>query len=201
MSDRYRDDPGVQLMLSYQAGDEEAFDRLVESYSAQVYALVTRFIGAQSSREDIVQEVFLRVIRARERYQPTARFSTWLYRIVFNMCVNETQRAGSREVMSIDEPAGRSKEDAGRLEFEDVRLGGPTAELEREDVVREVRTAIANLPEAQRMALILAKYHEMPYAEIALVMDSTEKAIKSLIHRGRERLRTLLAPLLSEELA
>lgn len=196
----YRDDPGVALMLAYQAGDELAFDRLVEEYSGRVFALVTRFMGASSSREDLVQDVFLRVVRARERYEPTASFSTYLYRITFNLCVNETQRAGSRQGLSIDSSSGTDDESRG-IDFEDEKLEGPSDGLERDDVVRQVRSAIASLPEAQRMALILAKYHEMPYVEIAQVMDSTEKAIKSLIHRGRERLRAILAPLLEEEMA
>lgn len=200
MTMSYRDDPGVALMLAYQAGDELAFDRLVEEYSGRVFALVTRFMGASSSREDLVQDVFLRVVRARERYEPTASFSTYLYRITFNLCVNETQRAGSRQGLSIDSSSGTDDESRG-IDFEDEKLEGPSDGLERDDVVRQVRSAIASLPEAQRMALILAKYHEMPYVEIAQVMDSTEKAIKSLIHRGRERLRAILAPLLEEEMA
>jgi RNA polymerase sigma-70 factor (ECF subfamily) len=201
MTMSYREDSGVRLMLAYQEGDESAFDRLVEEYSGRVFALVTRFMGNHPGREDLVQDVFLRVVRARERYQPTASFSTYLYRIVFNLCVNETQRGGGRNMVSIDASMPGGDENGKRPDFEDVKLDGPSQELEREDVVRMVREAIASLPEGQRMALILAKYHEMPYVEIAQVMDSTEKAIKSLIHRGRERLRTILAPLLEEEIA
>jgi RNA polymerase sigma factor (sigma-70 family) len=85
-------DSGVQWMLRYQAGDERAFDRLVEEYSPRVYALLTRFLGPASNREDLVQDVFLRVIRTRATYAPDARFSTWLYRIVFNLCVNAVER-------------------------------------------------------------------------------------------------------------
>ena len=201
MATIYTDDPGVALMLAYQGGDEGSFDRLVEMYSSRVFALVTRFMGNHAGREDLVQEVFMRLIRARERYQPAACFSTYLYRIAFNLCVNETQRAGSRRVVSIDAPVLGSKDDKTGFDFEDVELAGPSDGLERDDVVRKVREAIASLPETQRMALILAKYHELPYTEIALAMDSTEKAIKSLIHRGRERLRELLAPYLEEEVA
>lgn len=201
MATNYTKDPGVALMLAYQAGDEPSFDRLVESYSGRVYALVTRFMGNHAGREDLVQDVFMRLIRARDRYQPTASFSTYLYRIAFNLCVNETQRAGARRVVSIDAPSSAAKDDKSGFEFEDVNLEGPSEGLERDDLIRKVREAIATLPEGQRMALILAKYHDMPYTEIASVMDSTEKAIKSLIHRGRERLRELLAPYLEEEIA
>lgn len=185
-------------MLAYQGGDEAAFDELVERYSGQVYALLTRFLGARERREDLVQEVFLRVIRARERYQPTARFSTWLYRIVFNLSVNETQRAGAKELRSIDHLG--QDDDEGTFEIEDGRALDPSQGLEQEDVVRAVRRAISALPETQRMALVLAKYHDLPYVEIAKVLDSSEKAVKSLIHRARETLRETLAPFLKGEL-
>ena len=186
-------------MLAWKAGDESAFDRLVEAYSGQVWALLTRFLGKHSGREDLVQEVFLRVVRARDRYEPTARFTTWLYRIVFNLCVNETQRGGGRESLSLDAPA----EGLGGAvpEVLDPQAEAPSGRMEREDLVGRVRGAIAALPEKQRMALILAKYEEMPYVEIGAVLGSSEKAIKSLVHRARETLREWLAPLIEEELA
>ena len=195
MTSEYHSDPGVRLMLSWQEGDETAFDRLVESYSGQVYALLTRFLGRRPGLEDLVQEVFLRVVRARERYQPTARFSTWIYRIVFNMAVNETQRS-TGDPISLDRPS--ASEEGGSLELRDPSVADPSSGLEQDDVVRAVRQAIEALPEKQRMALILAKYHDTPYAEIARVLDSSEKAIKSLIHRARESLRVTLEPFLQQ---
>lgn len=202
MQDDAADDPGARLMVAWTGGDESAFDGLVEAYSGQVYALLTRFLGRHSSREDLVQEVFLRVIRARDRYEPRARFTTWLYRIVYNLCVNETQRSSGRDHVSIERnPAGPGQPDVGPPEIFDERAVGPSESMERADLVRQVRAAIADLPESQRMALVLAKYHEMPYTEIAGVLGSSEKAIKSLIHRARETLRATLAPLLAEELS
>lgn len=184
-------DLGAAWMLAYQAGDEAAFDRLVEAYSGTVFGLLTRFLGPVPEREDLVQEVFLRVIRARERYRPEARFSTWLYRIVFNLAVNRTQRA---------RPEARADGDGGALGAEAVDTREPSGALEQDDVVQAVRAAIAELPEQQRVALILAKYEELPYVEIARVLDSSEKAIKSLVHRARESLRARLAPFLQEQL-
>jgi RNA polymerase sigma-70 factor (ECF subfamily) len=200
LEQRFEDDAGVQWMLAYQRGDESAFDRLVGAYSGHLFALFTRFLGPIPEREDLVQEVFLRVIRARDRYQPSARVSTWLYRIAFNIAVNRTQRAGPAE-RSLDQPfGGDAEEGRGAREFADVRLEEPSVDLERGDVVRAVRSAIASLPEAQRMALILAKYDELPYVEIAKVLRSSEKAIKSMVHRARENLRVQLAPFLQQEL-
>lgn len=188
-------DPGVRLMLAYQRGDETAFDRLVEGFSGQVYALLTRFLGPVSEREDLVQEVFLRVIRARQSYRPTARFSTWIYRIVFNLCVNTRARADNDDV-SID---ALTAKDA--VDWPDEAVAEPSSSLERQDVVSAVQGAIAALPPRQRMTLILAKYEELSYAEIAKVQDTSEKAVKSIVHRARESLRAALAPFLEGELA
>ncbi len=192
-------DPGAQLMLAYQAGSEEAFDELVRQYSGQVYALVTRFVGSSADSEDLVQETFLRVVRSRERYVPTAKFSTWLYRIVFNLCVSRSERSARRErtadELDPDEAAGSARADG------DPRASDPAVRAERADVVRAVRGAVAALPETQRVALILAKYHELPYAEIAEVLGSSEKAVKSMIHRARENLRERLAPFLQRSLS
>ena len=185
-------------MGAWAAGDEAAFERLVELHSGPVYALLTRFLGAHPAREDMVQEVFLRVIRSRDRYEPRARFTTWLYRIVFNLCVNESERAGRRDHASLDRSPAPGEE--GSIpDPVDERVEQPTEVLERADRVQMVRDAIADLPETQRMALVLAKYHEMPYVEIARVLDSSEKAVKSLMHRARESLRQRLAGLLKEE--
>lgn len=202
MQNEFEDDPGVRWMLAWQAGDETAFDRLVEAYSPQVYALLTRFLGQRANREDLVQEVFLRVIRSRERYEPTARFSTWLFRVVYNLSVNETQRGAAREAGRIDLEGGDGERGAGGIDsLQDERAGLPSERLERADAVAAVREAIAGLPEHQRMALLLAKYEDMPYVEIAEVLGSSEKAVKSLIHRARETLRESLAGYLEEEQA
>jgi len=199
MPSDFDDDPGVRWMRAWQGGDEAAFDALVEAYSGQVYALLTRFLGPRANREDLVQEVFLRVVRARERYEPSARFSTYLFRIAYNISVNETQRTIAREAGNVE--LGDESQPGGPAlaQFEDERAPSPGAALERDDVVREVRAAIARLPENQRMALLLAKYEELPYDEIAEVLGSSEKAIKSLIHRARENLRQSLGALLEGE--
>lgn len=181
-------------MLAYQGGDERAFDRLVETYSGQLFALFTRFLGPTPEREDMVQEVFLRIVRNRERYEPSARFSTFLYRIAFNLAVNRTEREGSRDIRSIDADEGLRPR-----EISDPAAQEPSSSLERDDVVQAVRSAIAELSPPQRMALILAKYESLPYDEIAEVMGTSEKAIKSMVHRARENLRTRLAPYLAEE--
>ena len=192
-------DRGSELMLLWQGGDEEAFREIVDLYSGQVFALLTRFLGRRHpGREDMVQDVFLRVVGARDRYEPTARLSTWLYSIAWRMCVNETERSVGRQPVSFD---AMGKEDAERYDPEDGQQPLPEEGLGRADIVRAVRAAIAELPETQRIAVVLARYHDMSYSEIADVVDSSEKAIKSLIHRARETLRVQLQPLFESEVA
>ncbi|MDP6370218.1 MAG: sigma-70 family RNA polymerase sigma factor [Planctomycetota bacterium] len=200
MKSDFQADPGVRLMMAYQGGDEAAFDELVQRYSGQVFALLTRFLGRRSDREDFVQEVFLRVVRARERYTPTARFSTWLYRIVFNLSVNETERKAGKGQVTMSSLV-KDQEEGGGVDFEDEDAELPSDNLERLDVVQAVQAAIAALPEAQRMALVLAKYEELPYDEIGRVVGSSEKAVKSMVHRARENLRASLAAFMEEEQA
>jgi len=186
------DDPGTEWMLRYQRGDEQAFDLLVERYSPRVYGLLTRFLGPAPNREDLVQEVFLRVIRARQRYQPAARFSTWLYSIVFHLSVNQGERRRP----------GRSLDAAPEHEeWSDERAPAPSAALEELDRVEAVRAAVEALPARQRMAIVLAKYEGLAYDQVGVALGLSEKAVKSLIHRARESLRERLAAFLEEETA
>lgn len=190
-----REDLGAQLMLRWKAGDEAAFDRIVELYSEQLWALLTRFLGAKHNREDLVQEVFLRLVKSKERYEPTARFSTYLFRIAFNLAVNASSKASERraEHWSVEDGSDPFQQ------ISDDHASGVEDDMERADVVRAVRQAIAALPEQQRMALVLAKYHDMPYDQIGQVLGSSEKAVKSLVHRARENLRETLQPWLAKE--
>jgi RNA polymerase sigma-70 factor (ECF subfamily) len=196
------EDPGAAWMVAWQQGDEEAFERLVHAYSGRVHTLLTRFLGPVPQREDLVQDVFLRVVRARDGYRPTARFTTWLYRIVFNLAANEREKLRLRRSVSLDEERdGRDARGAPPVPRADPRGESAPERLARGDTVRAVRAAIAALPENQRQALILAKYEELPYAEIGLVLGASEKAVKSLVHRARENLRVQLARELDEEVA
>lgn len=184
-------DEGVRWMVAWCAGEEAAFGRLVERYSPAVWALLTRFLGPVAEREDLVQDVFLRVVRARERYRPTARFSTFLYTIVFNLAANERERSRWRRTL----PLGGAEDGDAAREPADPRALAPDAAVERRDTREHVRRAIASLPAQQRMALVLARYEDLAYAEIAEVLGSSEKAVKSLVHRARETLRERLAGL------
>lgn len=185
-------------MLRWQGGDDGAFTEIVDLYSGQVFALLTRFLGrSHSGREDMVQDVFLRVLKSRDRYEPSAKFTTWLYSIALRMSINETERSYGRGAVSLDE---RDADGQRAMDPEDVDGETPEGSMEADDRTRAVRQAIADLPESQRVALVLSRYHGLPYAEIADVVGSSEKAIKSLIHRARETLRGALLPLIQLEL-
>lgn len=189
-------DRGAELMVAWQGGDEQAFHELVDVYSGQVFALLTRFLGrSHAGREDLVQEVFLRVVEARARYTPSARFSTWLYTIVWRICINKTQRSAGRRPVSLD---AAEEQGGSGLELPDGVELDPVEGVARADVIRAVRAAIAELPDNQRIAMVLARYHELSFAEIAEVVGSSEKAIKSMIHRARETLRARLQPLFEQ---
>jgi|1048.fasta_scaffold09472_3 RNA polymerase sigma-70 factor (ECF subfamily) len=190
------EDEGARLMLAWKAGDEAAFDRIVELYSDRLWALLTRFLGPRPQREDLVQEVFLRLVKSKDRYEPTARFSTYLFRIAFNLAVNMGAKASERRTERLAQ--GENQTDP-LTHMADAAAQEPFLDLERADTVRAVRAAIAALPEQQRMALVLAKYHDLPYDQIGEVLGTSEKAVKSLVHRARENLRAALAPYMAKE--
>jgi RNA polymerase sigma-70 factor (ECF subfamily) len=190
------EDAGARLMLRWKAGDETAFERIVELYSDQLWALLTRFLGAKHNREDLLQEIFLRLVKSKDRYEPTARFSTYLFRIAFNLAVNTGAKASERRTERLAQ--GENQTDP-LTHMADAAAQEPFLDLERADTVRAVRAAIAALPERQRMALVLAKYHDLPYDQIGEVLGTSEKAVKSLVHRARENLRAALAPYMAKE--
>jgi len=170
-------------MLLFQKGDERAFEELVRRHGRGILNLVYRYLGDAAAAEDAAQEVFVKVYRARKRYRPEARFSTWLYRIAVNHCLNAIRARRTQ-------PSGTPPED----ELVEGRGGTPVdAAMRREDLRREVKEAVDSLPEHQRMAVILARYHEMSYAEIAEAMKLSVEAVKSLLFRAKENLRLRLA--------
>lgn len=200
-SERSGADPGRELMLAFQAGQPQAFEQLIGLYSERAYALFVRFTGRHEGCEDLVQELFLRMWRARDRYEPSARFSTWMYRIAFNLAANAGERARHRQAVSLDGEvplAGGAKEG---VRLSDPDAPQPDQALLRADVVREVQAAIAALPDNQRMALILARYEEQSHQEIGATLGISAKAVKSLIHRARETLRASLSHLIVEDIA
>ena len=185
---------GRELMLAVAADEPGAFERLVKVYETRVKAGVFRSIRDSSSVDDLSQEVFLRLYKARHRYQPSARFETFLYRIIFNLCVNHTQFYARRKAWSLDTPAG--DDDSRGIEPEDQSATMPHEQLEAVERAVFVRRAVNALPDAQRRALMLSRFEGLGYEEIGQVMDLSLQAVKSLLWRARENVRRKLRPIL-----
>jgi RNA polymerase sigma-70 factor (ECF subfamily) len=183
----------VELMLAVKAGDENAFTELVDRHRDAVVNLTYRYLGNTGDAEDLAQEVFLKVYRARGRYEPAAKFTTWLYRVAANACLNEVRDRRRRPTF------GAAALVAGQdppLPAADRSASSPLEEAERSEMREHVRKALAELPERQRMALILNKFHGLGYEELADSLDLTVPAVKSLLVRARENVRQRIGPYL-----
>lgn len=184
----------VQLMLDVKAGDEASFDVLLRKYRAPLVNFLYRMVRDTATAEDLAQEVFLRVYRARNQYSPSAKFTTWLFRIATNLALNSI-RDNRRKMMEVYIDAPGDEDQAPReLPARDLRIDEHMVERDRADFVRR---AIVALPEKQRVAVLLHKYEEMDYAEIARILGCSESALKSLLFRAYETLRVQLSPLVS----
>lgn len=188
-------DPDVRLMLRAKEGDETAYTQLVLSYQDRLVSVLTHLLHSQESAEDLAQEVFLRVYRARHGYEPTAKFSTWLFRIANNLASNMRRDTGrKREVMlntSDSGPLGPRPQEKLLAEKSAMM---PTRQFDKSEMKTVVQTALDSLNEKQRMAVLLHKFEEMSYADIAASLDTTPAAVKSLLSRARENLREKLEP-------
>jgi RNA polymerase sigma-70 factor (ECF subfamily) len=192
----------VQLMLGVKAGDESSFELLLARYRTPLIHFLGRMVRDPAMAEDLAQEVFLRVYRARKGYTPSAKFTTWLFRIATNLALNAVrdERHRQRDV-SIEQPgdarAGPSEMDDQPLEVPDRRPGIVEALVER-DRAAFIQRAILRLPDKQRAAVLMHKYHEMDYDQIAEALECSESALKSLLFRAYEALRVELAPLVGQ---
>jgi len=183
----------VQLMLDVKAGDEASFDFLLQKYRSPLVNFLNRMVRDQATAEDLAQEVFLRVYRARKQYTPSAKFTTWLFRIATNLALNSVRdNRHQRMGISIDAPAGGDDSPPLELKAREMRIDERMIERDRVEIIRR---AIWSLPEKQRAAVLLHKYEEMDYGEIAGILDCSEGALKSMLFRAYETLRVQLAPL------
>ena len=186
----------VQLMLDVKAGDDASFDLLLQKYRTPLVNFLYRMVRDTATAEDLAQEVFLRVYRARKQYSPSAKFTTWLFRIATNLALNSVRDNRHRlKDVSID-AASSPEEDATPMQLPapEMRIDEHMIERDRADYIRKV---ISELPEKQRVAVLLHKYEEMDYAEIARILECSESALKSLLFRAYETLRVQLAPLVN----
>ncbi|HYB61751.1 MAG TPA: RNA polymerase sigma factor [Methylomirabilota bacterium] len=191
----------VQLMLEVKAGDEASFELLLRKYRTPLVNFLYRIVRDQGTAEDLAQEVFLRVYRARLEYAPSAKFTTWMFRIATNLALNALRDGRHRQQeISMDQQAVHSDEAASPWEVADRRPGVEHELIQRDRAVF-IRRAIAQLPEKQRAAVLLHKYQELDYDEIARILECSESALKSLLFRAYESLRVQLAPLVGQSAA
>jgi RNA polymerase sigma-70 factor, ECF subfamily len=174
-------EPEIAWMARIREGDMEAFRLLVEMHQARVIGTISKMLGSDAESEDLAQQVFIRIWKSAPRYRPTAKFTTWLFRITRNLVFNELRRkrhfADQSEV--IPEALERAEREPDRVLLE--------GELQH-----AIQEAINQLPESQRMAIILRRYEEMSYEDIAKVMGTSVPAVKSILFRARAELRERL---------
>jgi len=191
----YLRDPDVQLMLRTQEGDEQAFALLVENYQDRLISIFTHVFHSQDQAEDLAQDVFMRIYRARMGYKPTAKFSTWLFRIANNLASNSQRNKGRKREVAFKGGVTESGSMGVRPEehiVADKSAFLPTRQLDQHEMKDLVQDAIASLNENQRIAVLLHKFEGMSYADIGETMELSISAVKSLLSRARENLRMKL---------
>ncbi|HLN33331.1 MAG TPA: sigma-70 family RNA polymerase sigma factor [Gemmataceae bacterium] len=185
-------DPDTRLMLSVRDDQPGAFEELVEHYQNRLVGVLHHLVGNATEAEDLAQEVFLRVYRARKKYRARCKFSTWLFTIANNLALNSLRARQRKPVVPLNtrdsgplgpRPAERLVKDSGSQ---------PSKRIQQQEMAAVVRKALDGLNERQRMAVLLNKFEDMNYAEIAEVMGLTTKGVKSLLCRARTNLRAVL---------
>jgi RNA polymerase sigma-70 factor (ECF subfamily) len=176
------------LMVRVAEGDHRAFRQLVERHQDAVVGTVTKMLGSSGDSEDIAQIVFMRVWKHARHYKPDNKFTTYLYTIVRNLVYNESRRRSRKRTVSTDQ-----REDEQHLQHPDDESARPDATLLDSELRAAIDAAIASLPENQRLAVILRRYDNLPYEEIAEVLKTSVPSVKSLLFRARTTLRETLS--------
>jgi RNA polymerase sigma-70 factor (ECF subfamily) len=192
-------DHDATLMLRFKGGDESAFTDLVRSYQGRVVSLAARYLGSYADAEDLAQEVFLRIYRARDNYEPTARFSTWVYRITVNAGLNHIRGRRVRRKIAATLPTGG--DDGEPAVFADLDGLSAIEQMEEDELAAVLREIVEDLPERQRIALLLNKYEGLSYEDTASAMELTVSAVKSLLTRARLNVKERLVPYLEDGVA
>ncbi|HEX3725485.1 MAG TPA: sigma-70 family RNA polymerase sigma factor [Pirellulales bacterium] len=192
-------DPDVRLMLQVRDDNAAAFDELMLRYQNRMVTVLEHLVGRRDQAEDLAQDVFLRVYRARKRYVVGAKFSTWLYTIANHVASNALRSLARRPEVNL---TARPDDSGGVSALDKMALAAsgamPARQLDKTELRDVVRAALAGLSERQRMAVLLNKFEGMCYADIATTMEMSPQAIKSLLSRARVNLKQSLAPYLEE---
>jgi RNA polymerase sigma-70 factor (ECF subfamily) len=178
----------VRLMQLVGRGDTAAFEELIERHEALVIGTVARMLGSNSDVEDVAQQVFIRVWRSAGRYVPRAKFTTWLLKITRNLVFNELRRSKRRAHVPIQSEATTEE-----IPLKDEAASTPAASLLESELQQAIEKAMAELPESQRMALVLRRYQEFSYEQIGEILHLSVPAVKSVLFRARTELRARLS--------
>ena len=179
------------LMVKCSKGDMSAFELLVRRYQTPLINYIHRSLGDYQRAEDLSQETFLRVFKHASRYKPTASFKSWLYTIATNLCRNEIRNLKRRNTCFLEDLVEEG-EDVYDTEFVADTRYLPDLLLEKKEQRQIIRKALAQLPENQRVALTLVTYQELRYEEVAKILGCSVGAVKTLIHRARQKMKKLL---------
>lgn len=181
------------LMGRVRSGDKHAFESLIHRHQRPILNFIFRFMGNRTDAEDLTQEVFLRVWRAAGTYKPDAKFTTWLYRIATNLCINKQRAIRIRRLFALSQAHEQRKDSKGSfIPAEGIELMTPEKHLIDSEQYGQLLNALKDLPTSQRLVVVLKIYDEMSYQEIAQIMDRSVSAIDSLLIRAKKNLRKKL---------
>lgn len=183
----------IHLMSRVGTGDTAAFEELVNRHKDAVIGTVSKMLGGHGDIEDIAQQVFIRIWKSARTYEPSAKFTTWMFTITRNLVFNETRRLSRKKTVSQNE-----FEDEYGIETIDIQARSPHEHLEEKELINAIDKAMASLPEKARLALTLRRHQDMPYEEIAQVLEISVSAAKSLLFRARTQLKEALKDFLDQ---
>ncbi len=188
-------------MARYQQGDVAAFAELVARHEKRLWNFVRRFVADSATAEDLLQEVFLRVVRSAAQWQPSAKVSTWLYTIARNLCTDNARRGAFRKADSLDRTPGAGRDESGPHGID--RVAAPDESAEKAAMDREIATrvdrAVSGLPVEQREVFLMREVMDMSFAEIAAATKTSEPTVKSRMRYALERLRGALEELRDDD--
>ncbi|MCD6407029.1 RNA polymerase sigma factor [Candidatus Aerophobetes bacterium] len=192
-------DPDASLMLQFKNGDISSFEELVKKHKQNVINIIYHFIGDKEEAEDLAIEVFLRVYQAREKYKPTAKFTTWLYKITTNLCLNKIRGKERHHTISLNKPVSTEKEEKELLEEIADPSPSPQKILEEREKKALIRKAIDSLPKKQKIATILRVYEGLSYKEISEILSCSVKSVERSLYWARNNLKEKLTPYFTSE--
>jgi RNA polymerase sigma-70 factor (ECF subfamily) len=192
------DEESVRLMLRVKEGDVKAFERLVELHQGIMIGTASRMLGNLDDAHDIAQQVFIRVWKSAPRYEPTAKFTTWLFTIMRNLVFNESRRRTRRKEVPFETDAD---DETPQRQYTDHTAPAPDHLTQQVELEKALYKAISALPEKQRLAVIMRQQQDLPYEQICEVLNMSLPAVKSLLFRARTELRKHLSAYLGEDLS